>query len=153
MQCGVLDRNDDLYYYTFCKFYVYKMKDHMNMNILEPDDQNIEYEKVTLYLSLRNIQGEDAEVMLEDMSEQDRHKVKNFVMEQMKGVQNMHSNILVKDLEMGDDEFEMMLGNTIQDEDNDISKDLISEYMMSETSQKKFPKIDNTRYRIAVELE
>jgi hypothetical protein len=151
MQYVPLDRNGVWFRYTFYKNYVYKMRHHMN--ILEPEDQNIEYERVSLYLSLRTMQGEDAEVTLEELSEQDRHRVKNFVMEQMRGVQNMHPNILVKDLEMGEDEFEMMLGNTIQDEDVDVSKNLISEYLMSETSQNKFPKIDNTRYKIAVELE
>ena len=123
------------------------------VNVLEPNDPNMDFRRTTMYIHIRNMNGDDAEMMLEDLSRADRTQVSNFVKHQLKALHNMHPNIIVKDVRMGDDEFEMSVGNTIKDEDFEVTEGLVTEFFSSETVQKEFPKIDGKQYKVMVELE
>ena len=122
------------------------------VNILEPNDPNIEYRKTTMYVSILDMQGEDAEMAVEDLSQNDKDHLLNFVKESMRGVHKMHPSVLVKGVKMEDGEFYMMLGSTIDDE-FDVTSELIQGYMMSDTVQKKFPKINGNHHKFNVDLE
>ena len=125
----------------------------MHHHVLEPQDQNVEYIETTLNLSIRDMKGEDADILVEDLSEKDKEHMLNFVKETLRGVHEMHENILVKDIKMEDGEFKMMIGNTLKDEDFNITSELINEYFMSETIQKKIPKIKETQYKVMIDIE
>jgi len=99
------------------------------------------------------MKGEDADILVEDLSEKDKEHMLNFVKETLGGVHEMHENILVKDIKMEDGEFKMMIGNTLKDEDFNITSELINEYFMSETIQKKIPKIKETQYKVMIDIE
>ena len=113
------------------------------VNILEPNDTNMDFRRTTMYIHIRNMNGDDAEMMLEDLSRADRTQVSNFVKHQLKALHNMHPNIIVKDVRMGDDEFEMSVGNTIKDEDFEVTEGLASRLIKNNKPQAlkdlKFP--------------
>lgn len=125
----------------------------MNQMILEPNDPNMKFVKALFYVNIREQNGDDAEIMLSDLNDMEKNSVANYVIEELDGMSKIHPNIIIKNIRMSEDEYHMEIGNTIVDEDFEVTAELISEYFNTASAQRKFPKIKGKKYNVIIEVE